>query len=58
MNLVLPIQMTAGLGRTASPITGALVAIAGIGGVSSFQIAKRTAIPMVVALVLILIITI
>jgi DcuC family C4-dicarboxylate transporter len=58
VHLVLPIQMTAGLGRTASPITGALVAIAGIAGVSSFQIAKRTAFPMAVMLVLILIFTI
>jgi len=58
VSLVLPIQMTAGLGRTASPITGALVAIAGIAGVSSFQIAKRTAIPMAIALVLMLILTV
>lgn len=54
LSLVLPIQMTAGIGRTASPIAGALVAIAGIAGVSSFQVAKRTAIPMAVAFVVVL----
>jgi DcuC family C4-dicarboxylate transporter len=58
VSLLLPIQMTAGLGRTASPIAGALVAIAGIAGVSSFQVAKRTAIPMAVAFVVVLILTV
>lgn len=58
VSLLLPIQMTAGLGRTASPIAGALVAVSGIAGVSSFQVAKRTIIPMAVAFVLVLALTI
>ncbi len=35
-----------GFGRASSPITGAIVAISGLAGVSPFQVAKRTFIPM------------
>lgn len=52
VTLLLPMQIMTSFGRTVSPITAAIVAIAGIGGVSPFQIVKRTAIPMAVAAVL------
>lgn len=42
-------QIMTSFGRTVSPITAAIVAIAGIANVSPFQIVKRTAIPMAVA---------
>ncbi|MGL4978942.1 MAG: C4-dicarboxylate transporter DcuC, partial [Plesiomonas sp.] len=47
----LPMQLAAGIGRTISPITGVIVAVAGAAGVSPFDLVKRTAIPMLGALV-------
>ncbi|RVR72372.1 C4-dicarboxylate transporter DcuC [Citrobacter freundii] len=44
--MMLPIQISAGIGRTLSPIAGVIIAIAGIAGVSPVDIVKRTAIPM------------
>ena len=41
-----------GFGRTLSPVTGAIVAVAGIAGVSPFQIVKRNAIPLVLCILL------
>jgi len=49
--ILLPMELTAGFGRCLSPITAAIVAIAGIAGVSPMQIAKRCAIPVSVAIV-------
>ncbi len=49
ITLILPMQIMTSFGRTVSPITAAIVAIAGIANVSPFQIVKRTAIPMAVA---------
>lgn len=51
IDLVFPIQVILSFGRVSSPITGAIVAIAGLAGVSPFQIAKRTCIPMLFATV-------
>jgi DcuC family C4-dicarboxylate transporter len=48
---ILPLQIMTSFGRVVSPITAAIVAIAGIAGVSPFAVVKRTAIPMVVAAV-------
>lgn len=49
VQLIFPLQILVSFGRVSSPITGAIIAIAGLAGVSPFQIAKRTCIPMVVA---------
>ena len=49
IQLVFPFQILISFGRVSSPITGAIIAIAGLAGVSPFQIAKRTCIPMAVA---------
>lgn len=49
-SMLLPMQLAAGLGRTISPITGVIVAVAGAAGVSPFDLVKRTAIPMLGAL--------
>ncbi|EGT3590090.1 C4-dicarboxylate transporter DcuC [Proteus mirabilis] len=49
ITLILPMQIMTSFGRTVSPITAAIVAIAGIANVSPFQIVKRTAIPMAIA---------
>lgn len=49
VSLIFPLQVLVSFGRVSSPITAALIAISGIAGVSSFQVAKRTCIPMFVA---------
>jgi DcuC family C4-dicarboxylate transporter len=45
--MLLPLQTMTGLGRTMSPVTGAIVAVAGVANVSPFQIAKRNFIPLI-----------
>ncbi|MBU2700015.1 DcuC family C4-dicarboxylate transporter [Sporomusaceae bacterium BoRhaA] len=47
--LLLPMQIMTSFGRVVSPITAAIVAIAGVAGVSPVQVVKRTAIPMAFA---------
>lgn len=49
VQLIFPLQILVSFGRVSSPITGAIVAISGLAGVSPFQVAKRTCIPMFVA---------
>ncbi|BEH98496.1 C4-dicarboxylate transporter DcuC [Edwardsiella ictaluri] len=49
ITLMLPMQIMTSFGRTVSPITAAIVAIAAIANVSPLQVVKRTAIPMAVA---------
>lgn len=44
--LVLPLQLSASMGRAVSPIAGIIVAIAGVGGVSPMDLAKRNMIPL------------
>lgn len=55
--MMLPIQISAGIGRTLSPIAGVIIAIAGIAGVSPVEIVKRTAIPMLSGWILMIVIT-
>jgi len=57
VNLLLPMQLSASVARSISPIAAVVVAISGIAQVSPFEVVKRTAIPMIVALLLIQIIT-
>ena len=53
-NFIVPIQLSTSMGRTVSPISGVIIAIAEIAGVSPFDLTKRNAIPMVVALIFML----
>ena len=48
--MITPMQMASSIARSASPITAAVVAVAGVADVSPVDIAKRTAIPMGIAL--------
>jgi DcuC family C4-dicarboxylate transporter len=57
VTFILPLQIMTSFGRAVSPITAAIVAIAGIAGVSPFQVVKRTAIPMAVAAVVNIVMT-
>jgi DcuC family C4-dicarboxylate transporter len=49
--ILLPMEITSGFGRCMSPITPAIVAIAGIAGASPIQVAKRCVIPVLAAIV-------
>ena len=51
VSVIVPMQLASGLSRTMSPIAGAVVASAGISGVSPFDVVKRTIPPMLVGLV-------
>lgn len=46
-------QIAAGLGRSMSPVAGGVIILAGIAGVNPMQVAKRTAIPVLVAVVVV-----
>lgn len=48
--MITPMQMASSIARSASPITAAVVAVAGVADVSPVDIVKRTAIPMGIAL--------
>lgn len=49
--MITPMQMASSIARSASPITAAVVAVAGVADVSPVDHVKRTAIPMGIALV-------
>jgi DcuC family C4-dicarboxylate transporter len=52
IRLLLPMQLASSMGRAAPPIAGVVIATAGIAGVSPMAVARRNALPMAVALVL------
>jgi DcuC family C4-dicarboxylate transporter len=54
-DMILPMQLSSSMGRATSPISGVIVAISEIAGVSSFDLAKRNFIPLVSALIFMLI---
>lgn len=58
VNLLLPMQLTASAARAMSPITAVIVAVCGISGASPFEVVKRTAIPMVVGLIVVQVMTV
>ena len=49
VTLLLPMQIMTSFGRVVCPIAAPIVAIAGVAGVSPFKVVQRTAIPMMVA---------
>ena len=54
-SIILPMQLSASMGRTVSPVAGVLIATAEVANVSTFSIVKRNLIPLIVALVIMLI---
>lgn len=52
--MLLPMQLVAGIARSVSPITAVIVAVSGVANVSPFDVIKRTAIPMALALLTVL----
>ncbi len=55
-SMLLPMHFAASAARAMSPITAVIVVASGMGGVSPFDVVKRTAIPMIGALVTILLV--
>lgn len=55
IKILLPMQFAAGIARSISPITAVIVAVAGVANIDPFKVVRRTAIPMVVGLVLTLV---
>lgn len=54
-SIILPMQLSASMGRTISPVAGVIIATAEIAGVTTLQIVKRNVIPLTVALLIMLI---
>ncbi|EOH2811761.1 C4-dicarboxylate transporter DcuC [Campylobacter jejuni] len=57
ITMIAPIQIMTGFGRCVSPIALAILAISAIARVSPFAVVKRTAIPMLVAAIVNVIMT-
>ena len=55
-SMILPMEFSASMGRTVSPISGVLIASANIAKVSAFDIAKRNAIPFGITFLVMIII--
>lgn len=49
--IILPSQLASSMGRSASPIAGVIVAIAGVAGASPIELAKRNIIPLTLSVI-------
>ncbi len=49
--LVVPVQLSAGIARTMSPIAGVIIAVAGISGCTPIQLVRRTIPVMILAMI-------
>ena len=56
--LLIPMQLSTGIARCMSPITACVVAVAGCSGLSPFALVRRTAIPVIGALLMLIVMTI
>ncbi|TYP97421.1 DcuC family C4-dicarboxylate transporter [Tenacibaculum adriaticum] len=52
--IILPMQLSASMGRTVSPVAGVIIAVSEIAGVTTLAIVKRNFIPLIVALIIML----
>ncbi|EKO3392430.1 anaerobic C4-dicarboxylate transporter DcuC [Vibrio fluvialis] len=53
--LIIPMLQASNLGRTISPVSGVVVATAGMGHISPFEVVKRTSVPVLAGLVTVII---
>lgn len=56
--MVVPMQLSAGIFRSMSPVAGVVIACAGVANVSPIEVVKRTAIPMLGGVITLIITTI
>ncbi|RRO08346.1 anaerobic C4-dicarboxylate transporter DcuC [Pectobacterium aquaticum] len=55
--LAIPMLQASNLGRTISPVSGVVVAVAGMAKISPFEVVKRTSVPVLVGLIVVVIAT-
>ncbi|WP_413733864.1 anaerobic C4-dicarboxylate transporter DcuC [Sodalis sp. RH21] len=55
--LVIPMLQASNLGRTISPVSGVVVAVAGMAKISPFEVVKRTSVPVLVGLIVVIVAT-
>ncbi|VUS75546.1 Putative cryptic C4-dicarboxylate transporter DcuD [Klebsiella spallanzanii] len=55
--LSIPMLQASNLGRTISPVSGVVVAVAGMAKMSPFEVVKRTSVPVLVGLLVVIIAT-
>lgn len=55
--LVIPMLQASNLGRTLSPVSGVVVAVAGMAKISPFEVVKRTSVPVLIGLVVVIVAT-
>lgn len=55
--LVIPMLQASNLGRTLSPVSGVVVAVSGMAKISPFEVVKRTSIPVLVGLAVVIVAT-
>ena len=55
--LSIPMWQASNLGRTISPVSGVVVAVAGMANISPFEVVKRTSVPILVGLVVVIVAT-
>jgi DcuC family C4-dicarboxylate transporter len=55
--LVIPMLQASNLGRTLSPVSGVVVAVSGMAKISPFEVVKRTSVPVIVGLIVVIVAT-
>ncbi|HHR6456044.1 TPA: anaerobic C4-dicarboxylate transporter DcuC [Providencia alcalifaciens] len=55
--LVIPMLQASNLGRTLSPVSGVVLAVSGMAKISPFEVVKRTSVPVLVGLIVVVIAT-
>lgn len=55
---LLPILFAAGIGRTMSPVAGVIITVSGMAGLTPIDVIKRTSVPMLSSMVVVLIIAV
>ncbi|WP_353613117.1 anaerobic C4-dicarboxylate transporter DcuC [Mangrovibacter phragmitis] len=55
--LTIPMLQASNLGRTISPVSGVVVAVAGMAKISPFEVVKRTSVPVLVGLIVVILAT-
>src|SRR5690606_40015723 len=53
-SIILPMQLSASMGRTVSPVAGVIIAVSEVAGVNTMSIVKRNLIPLTAALLVML----
>lgn len=52
---LIPILFAAGIGRTISPVAGVIITVAGMGKITPLDVVRRTFVPMIASMILVLI---